>query len=193
MSAPGRQTTTRCAIWPDQRLRDFMARSTSRLPSRSLMVSRLSCSAAVLEGTDVVYVLRVHTHKIMRTSLGVGSRLPAYCTALGRVLLAGLDDADLRQRLQASKVQKNTEHTETDIDQLLARIGQVRRQGWSLVNQELEEGLISVAAPIVGRSGRVVAAINISGQVNRTDVQAMEQRYLPALLQRARAISARMV
>ncbi len=151
-----------------------------------------SCSAAVLEGTDVVYVLRVHTHKIMRTSLGVGSRLPAYCTALGRVLLAGLDDADLRQRLQDSKVLKNTEHTETDIDQLVARIGQVRRQGWSLVNQELEEGLISVAAPIVGRSGRVVAAINISGQVNRTDVQAMEQRFLPALLLRARAISARM-
>ena len=151
-----------------------------------------SCSAAVLEGSDVVYVLRVHTHKIMRTSLGVGSRLPAYCTALGRVLLAGLDEADLRQRLQASKVQKNTEHTETDIDQLLARIGQVRKQGWSLVNQELEEGLISVAAPIVGRSGRVVAAINISGQVNRTDVQAMEQRFLPALLLRARAISARM-
>jgi IclR family pca regulon transcriptional regulator len=150
-----------------------------------------SCSAAVLEGTDVVYVLRVHTHKIMRTSLGVGSRLPAYCTALGRVLLAGLNEADLRQRLLASGVQRNTEHTVTDIDELVDRIGQVRQQGWSLVNQELEEGLISVAAPILNRSGKVIAAINISGQVNRTDVQAMQQRYLPALLQRARSISAR--
>ena len=150
-----------------------------------------SCSAAVLEGTDVVYVLRVHTHKIMRTSLGVGSRLPAYCTALGRVLLAGLNEADLRQRLLASGVQRNTEHTVTDIDELVDRIGRVRQQGWSLVNQELEEGLISVAAPILNRSGKVIAAINISGQVNRTDVQAMQQRYLPALLQRARSISAR--
>lgn len=151
-----------------------------------------SCSAAVLEGTDVVYVLRVHTHKIMRTSLGVGSRLPAYCTALGRVLLAGLGEADLRQRLMESGVQRNTVHTVTDIDELVVRIGEVRQQGWSLVNQELEEGLISVAAPILNRSGRVVAAINISGQVNRTDVQAMQQRYLPALLQRARNISGRM-
>ena len=151
-----------------------------------------SCSAAVLEGTDVVYVLRVHTHKIMRTSLGVGSRLPAYCTALGRVLLAGLDEDQLRQRLKDSGVQRNTEHTVTDTDELVACIGQVRQQGWSLVNQELEEGLISVAAPILNRGGRVVAAINISGQVNRTDVQAMQERYLPALLQRARSISARM-
>jgi len=147
----------------------------------------------VLEGTDVVYVLRVHTHKIMRTSLGVGSRLPAYCTALGRVLLAGLDEADLRQRLRDSGVQRNTEHTVTDIEELVERIGQVREQGWSLVNQELEEGLISVAAPILNRNGKVMAAINISGQVNRTDVQAIQERYLPALLQRSRSISARMV
>ena len=146
----------------------------------------------MLDGTDVVYVLRVHTHKIMRTSLGVGSRLPAYCTALGRVLLAGLDEAGLRQRLQASRVQQNTSHTITGIDELVACIADVRQQGWSLVNQELEEGLISVAAPIRNRSGRVVAAINISGQVNRTDVQAMQQRYLPALLVRAQSISARM-
>ncbi len=151
-----------------------------------------SCSAAVLEGMDVVYVLRVHTHKIMRTSLGVGSRLPAYCTALGRVLLAGLDEAELRQRLLDSGIQRHTDHTVTDIEELVARIGQVRKQGWSLVNQELEEGLISVAAPIVNRSSKVVAAINISGQVNRTDVDAMKQRFLPALLLRASAISTRM-
>ena len=118
--------------------------------------------------------------------------MPAYCTALGRVLLAGLNEADLRQRLLASGVQRNTEHTVTDIDELVDRIGRVRQQGWSLVDQELEEGLISVAAPIVGRSGRVLAAINISGQVNRTGVQAVKERFLPALLQRARTISARM-
>ncbi|MEN9889531.1 MAG: hypothetical protein RL559_1568 [Pseudomonadota bacterium] len=163
-------------------------------PEMESLVDELgeSCSAAVLEGTDVVYVLRVHTHKIMRTSLGVGSRLPAYCTALGRVLLAGLDDEALHQRLQQSHIQRHTEHTVTDVPALAACIAQVRVQGWSLVNQELEEGLISVAAPILNRSGRVVAAINISGQVNRTDVQAMQARFLPALLQRARHIAARM-
>jgi IclR family pca regulon transcriptional regulator len=163
-------------------------------PEMESLVDELgeSCSAAVLEGTDVVYVLRVHTHKIMRTSLGVGSRLPAYCTALGRVLLAGLDDEALHQRLQQSHIQRHTEHTVTDVQALAACIAQVRAQGWSLVNQELEEGLISVAAPILNRSGRVVAAINISGQVNRTDVQAMQARFLPALLLRARHIAARM-
>src|SRR5574343_408915 len=147
-----------------------------------------SCSAAVLDGTDVVYVLRVHTHKIMRTSLGVGSRVPAYCTALGRVLLAGLERDELHRRLQASVLQKRTENTLTDLDQLMDCFVQVRQQGWSLVDKELEEGLISVAAPIVGRSGRVLAAINISGQVNRTGVQAVKERFLPALLQRARTI-----
>jgi len=148
-----------------------------------------SCSAAVLDATDIVYVLRVPTHKIMRISLGVGSRLPAYCTSMGRLLLADLDDDDVRERLSASTREAFTKHTVTDLDALFAKVMQARRQGWCLVNQELEEGLVSIAAPIVDRAGRAVAALNISGQANRTSAKVMQETMLPALLDSARTIS----
>jgi IclR family pca regulon transcriptional regulator len=151
-----------------------------------------SCSAAVLEGTDIVYVLRVPTHKIMRNTLGVGSRLPAYCTSMGRVLLAALDDEEVLRRLQAARPKALTRHTVTDVDTLLSRVQQVRRQGWSLVNQELEEGLISLAAPITDRGGRVIAALNLSGQANRTNAKVAQETLLPALLRAARSISLRL-
>jgi IclR family pca regulon transcriptional regulator len=150
-----------------------------------------SCSAAVLEGTDIVYVLRVPTHKIMRNTLGVGSRLPAWCTSMGRVLLAGLPDEEVLRRLRAARPKARTRHTVTDIDTLLTRVQQARRQGWSLVNQELEEGLISLAAPIVDRSGHMIAALNLSGQANRTSAKVAQETLLPALLRAARAISQR--
>src|SRR5690606_28787933 len=126
---------------------------------------------------------------IMRISLGVGSRLPAYCTALGRLLLADLPDAEVRARLEASDLVPLTRHTLTDIDALMAKIQQARRQRWSLLNQELEEGLISIAAPIVDRNGRTIAAINISGQANRTSAKLMQESMLPALRQAAERIS----
>jgi len=150
---------------------------------------RESCSASVLDGTDIVYVLRVPTHKIMRTNLGVGSRLPASCTSSGRVLLAALPDDELMQRLQACPRVRHTELTITDIPTLLERIRQVRAQGWSLVNQELEEGLISLAAPLTNRAGQTVAAMNISGQANRTSAEVLRQQLLPELLQTAQGIS----
>ncbi len=149
-----------------------------------------SCSAAALDGSDIVYVLRVPTHKIMSISLGVGSRLPAYCTSLGRMLLAGLPEDQARERLDAAKRGALTRHTVTDIDALMAKVAQARRQGWCLVNQELEEGLISMAAPIINRSGRTVAALNISGQANRTNAKAMQETMLPPLQEAARQISA---
>ena len=149
-----------------------------------------SCSAAALDGTDIVYVMRVPTHKIMSISLGVGSRLPAYCTSLGRVLLAGLPDDEVRARLRASKRETLTRHTVTDVPALTAKVAQARKQGWSLVNQELEEGLISLAAPLINRAGRTVAALNISGQANRTSAKVMQETMLPHLLEAARRISA---
>ncbi len=153
---------------------------------------RESCSAAVLDGLDVVYVMRVHTHKIMRTHLGVGSRLPACWTSMGRVLLAALPDAELEARLQRLRMERFTQHTVVEVPALLAQIRQARTQGWCLVNQELEEGLISLAAPLTNRAGQTVAALNISGQANRTSAEAMQADMLPALLQAARAISRRL-
>lgn len=151
-----------------------------------------SSSAAVLEGTDIVYVLRVPTHKIMSIVLGVGSRLPAYCTSMGRVLLAGLDDEEVLRRLKTARPRALTKHTVTDVDTLLAKVQQVRRQGWSLVNQELEEGLISLAAPITDRGGRIIAALNLSGQANRTNTKVAQETLLPALQRAARTISQRL-
>jgi len=148
-----------------------------------------SCSAAVLDGGDIVYVLRVHTHKIMSINLGVGSRLPAYCTSMGRVLLAGLPDAEVEQRLRASDLRPRTQRTATGVAELMARIRQVRAQGWCLVDQELEEGLISMAAPVFNPAGDTVAALNISGQANRTGADVMQAAMLSALREAARSIS----
>jgi IclR family pca regulon transcriptional regulator len=149
-----------------------------------------SSSAAVLDGTDIVYVLRVSTHKIMSISLGAGSRLPAYCTSMGRVLLADLPASEARALLESSPRQAHTRHTVTDVDKLIARLEDTRTRGWSLVDQELEEGLISIAAPIVGRQGRVIAALNVSGQANRTSARVMQSDMLPPLRQAAQQISA---
>jgi IclR family pca regulon transcriptional regulator len=151
-----------------------------------------SCSAAVLEGDDIVYVLRVPTRKIMSIGLGVGSRLPAYCTSMGRMLLAGLDDDDLAERLGHEPLPARTKQTLTDPEAVLAKVRQARKQGWCLVNQELEEGLVSIAAPIVDRSGRAVAALNISGQANRTPPRVMQDTMLPPLLRAAQEISAKL-
>ena len=153
---------------------------------------RESCSAAVLDGTDIVYVMRVSTHKIMRIGLGVGSRLPAYCTSMGRMLLSALPPDQMMQVLLASERSARTRYTLTDPDELAAKIAQVRRQGWSMVNQELEEGLVSMAAAITDRTGQTVAALNISGQANRTSAKVMQETMLPALLETARNISQRL-
>jgi len=148
-----------------------------------------SCSISVLDGTEVVYVLRVPARKIMTINLSIGSRLPAYCSSMGRVLLAGLDEAELDRVLRASDLRQRTRRTVTDIDALKTLIAGIRARGWAQNDQELEEGLVSVAAPIRNRSGQVIAAINISGQANRTSAQEMVERFLPPLLEASEKIS----
>jgi len=151
-----------------------------------------SCSAAVLDGADIVYVLRVPTHKIMSISLGVGSRLPAYCTSMGRMLLSALPPEAMMKVLQTSDRAERTRYTVTNVDELAAKISKVRRQGWALVDQELEEGLISMAAPVTDRAGQTIAAINIGGQANRTSAKVMQETMLPLLLAAAQSISTRL-
>ncbi len=151
-----------------------------------------SSSAAVLDGDDIVYVLRVPANKIMAISLGPGSRLPAFCTSMGRVLLAGLPIAERRARLARAPLAARTSRTVTDVDQLLDLLERVRRDGHALVHGELEEGLVSMAAPIVNRAGRVVAAINVSAQDQRMPPEDMRKRLLPRLLESAASINALM-
>lgn len=148
-----------------------------------------SCSAAVLDVPDIVYVLRVPTHKIMSINLGIGSRLPAHCTSMGRTLLAELDEPALDAVLRAHPPTRRTARTITDVRLLKAELAAVRRQGWCLVDQELEEGLVSLSAPIRDRAGRAIAAMNISGQVNRTSPAYMLEHFLPKLRQAAGEIS----
>jgi IclR family pca regulon transcriptional regulator len=148
-----------------------------------------SCSAAVLDGPEIVYVLRVPTHKIMSINLGIGSRLPAHCTSMGRTLLAELDADSLERLLREHPPTRRTERTITDVDQLKAELAAVRQQGWCLVDQELEEGLVSLSAPIRDRTGRALAAMNVSGQVNRTSPAYMREHFLPKLRSAAEEIS----
>lgn len=122
-----------------------------------------SSSIAVLDGADIVYVLRVPTRKIMALNLSIGSRLPAVNTSMGRVLLSGLTEAELDGVIRASPPSLQTKTAIDNPEELKKVIAQVRWQGWALVDQELEIGLISVAAPIRDRNGRVIAAINTSG------------------------------
>jgi IclR family transcriptional regulator, pca regulon regulatory protein len=148
-----------------------------------------SCSAAVLDGADIVYVLRMPTRKIMSISLGVGSRLPAHCTSMGRMLLSALDDTSVLNLLAAHPPKPLTSKTATTPDVILKRVQTARKQGWCLVDQELEEGLISMAAPVLDRRGNMVAALNVSGQANRTSARVMQADMLGGLLAASAQIS----
>src|SRR5262249_61053653 len=133
-----------------------------------------SGSVPVPDGADIVYVARVPTKRIMTISLGLGSRLPAYCTSMGRVLLAELPPDELEAALPASP-ERHTEHTVATVAELAVVLKQVRAQGWAVVDQELEIGLRSVAAPLRDAAGRAVAAMNISTQVARPAVEPIHE------------------
>jgi IclR family pca regulon transcriptional regulator len=147
-----------------------------------------SSSVSVLDGVEVVYVARVPTRRIMRVSISVGTRFPAYATSMGRVLLAGLEPNALDAVLAASTLAALTPETIHEQDALRAELDRVRAQGWALVDQELETGLRSVAAPIRNRDGIVVAAVNLSAQAARTGIDDVYAELLPPLLATAEAI-----
>lgn len=149
-----------------------------------------SVSAAVLDGADVVYVARVPTRRIMSVRITIGTRFPAFATSLGRVLLAGLPDGAADAALAASDLPHLTDRTLTDRVALHDELVRVREQGWSLVDGELEPGLRSIAAPLHGRDGRVVAALNVSTSATRDSVEHVRDAYLSPLLRTASAIDA---
>lgn len=140
-----------------------------------------SVSASVLDGGEIVYVLRVPTHRIMTIGLSIGSRLPAYCTSMGRVLLGTLSEEALDRALAATRLEQVTRHTVTDAKQLKKLIAADAKRGWSLVDQELEEGLRSISVPLRDSAGHVIAAMNISGQAARCTVTDMQKNFLPEL------------
>ena len=140
-----------------------------------------SASASVLDGTEVLYVARVATVRIISVELRAGSRLPAYCNAMGRVLLAARPPAEVRAILKRSDLVQRTPRTLTGIRPLMAAIDVVRRQGYSVVQGELELGLLTIAVPIFDAAGVVVAAINVGAHVDRTDERRLVGEALPRM------------
>ncbi|WP_112137128.1 IclR family transcriptional regulator domain-containing protein [Glycomyces dulcitolivorans] len=151
-----------------------------------------SASVAVLDETDIVYVSRVATQRIMRVSINIGTRFPAVSTSMGRVLLADLDGEQLDAALAASEMTAFTSHTITDEARLRAELDLVRAQGWAFVDQELEDGLRSIAVPIRNQWGRAVAAVNVSSHASRTDLDSARRDLLPPLMATATRILADM-
>jgi len=150
---------------------------------------RESCSLGVMEADEVCYVARSESSRIMSIALRVGSRLPLYCTSMGRVLLAWQEDDAQRAYLARTDLLPRTSRTVTDPSALLQRLAEVRAQGYAVTDEELEIGLRSIAVPVFGRSGQLVAAVNIGTQSARVSVHEMESRYLPQLQRIARELS----
>lgn len=147
-----------------------------------------SSSMSMLDGGQIVYVARAAASRIMAAGLSVGSRLPAYCTSMGRVLLAALPNDKLESYLHELKPTAFTPKTITRTTQLRKAILQVRKEGYAIVDEELEAGLRSIAVPVSMRNNQVVAAINVGTHVSRVDRDTLISRCLPALQEGARTL-----
>ncbi len=140
-----------------------------------------SCSIATLDGVEIVYIARANVTRIMSIDLGVGSRLPAFCTSMGRAILANLPPEELESVLARVEFKRYTERTITNPAKLTQALRQIRRDGYSIIDQELEHGLRSMAVPIQNPSGKVVAALNIGAHAQRVSIQEMQTKFLPHL------------
>ncbi|TAM70818.1 MAG: IclR family transcriptional regulator [Microbacteriaceae bacterium] len=148
-----------------------------------------STSLSVLDGTDVVYVARVPARRIMSVRISIGTRFPAYATSMGRVMLAALDRDGLDAYLAHVGIAPLTSHTIGNRDELVAQLAEVRERGWALIDQELEEGLRSIAVPI-RHGSEVVAAINVSTSTSSRTIESIHRDLLPHLQRAAERISA---
>jgi IclR family transcriptional regulator, pca regulon regulatory protein len=147
-----------------------------------------SSSIAVLDDLDIVYVARVPTQRIMTITIAVGTRLPAYATSMGRVLLAGLAEDALDARLERIRLDRFTPTTATSLGDLRERIDVARGAGWAMVDQELEQGVRSAAVPIHDSGGAVLAALNMSVHATRMTMPVLRKEVVPRLLRTAAAI-----
>ena len=142
-----------------------------------------STSAAVLDGTDIAYIARVTTRRIMNVGITVGTRFPAYATSMGRVLLAALPPAKLQEYLAAAEIRPLTPRGVGTKQELMGILDTVRAQGWCLLDQELEVGLMSIAAPVYDGPSKVVAAVNVSLQAQAVAARSDADAYLDSVRQ----------
>jgi IclR family pca regulon transcriptional regulator len=148
-----------------------------------------SCSASVLDGLEIVYVARSQASRIMSINLGVGTRLPAIVTSMGRVLLAALSPDGLNRLLKDVPLRSYTDRTVTTLAAIKAILEAARQNKYAYVDQELESGLRSIAVPIMGSAGQTIAALNVSAQAVRVKKSEMVGRYLDTLREAAGKIS----
>lgn len=148
-----------------------------------------SCSLAVLDGTDVVYVGRVVAKRLMSVNLVIGSRLPAHATSLGKLLLAHLTPEALDTYFRAAELLPLTRKTISSQPRLRKELTKIRQQGYAFGDEEAEDGVIAVAVPIVDRRHYVAAALNVSGHASRVTLEEMRARYLPVIREAARGVS----
>jgi IclR family pca regulon transcriptional regulator len=149
-----------------------------------------TCSASILQGTEIVYVARVPTRRIMSTALSVGSRLPAFHTSLGRIQLGFLDDIEIWRRLKSVRIDAYTPATITDLQALFERVRADHAQGFAIVDEELELGLRSIAVPVINRVGQALGAINVSTHTTQATRNALRERFLPELMTLAARVAA---
>jgi IclR family pca regulon transcriptional regulator len=148
-----------------------------------------SCSASVLQGQEIIYVARVQTRRIMASTIAIGTRLPAFHTSMGRIQLGFLSDEDLWRRLRAARIEPLTPSTITDLRALFERIREDQARGFSIVDEELERGLRSIAVALTSRRGRLIGAINVSAHSHRTTRNEMRERFLPRLRELAEHVA----
>jgi IclR family pca regulon transcriptional regulator len=153
------------------------------LPHLERLVAEVdeSSEASVLDGHDIVYVARVPSSSVLTLSLNVGARKPAHATSMGKVLLAALNEPQLDAYLEAVTLEPLLPRTVTDPSELREQLMHVRDAGFAIVDQELEEGLVAIAAPVRDRNGRAVGAINLSSHVMRRSVDSMHDLAEPLL------------
>lgn len=147
-----------------------------------------SATLGVLTGTDIVSVVCVHARNFLTVNLAVGRRSPAYCTAIGRLLLGTLPEEQVVEILRRKKPTKLTEHTVTSIPALLKIIEHDRKQGWSLVSREYNDSVCSIAVPIYSQTNQLMAAVSIIGTPVRTTPEKMVEVILPELKKTAHEI-----
>ncbi len=140
-----------------------------------------STSVSILDDIEIVYVARAAQRRVMSIALMPGSRLPAYCTSMGRVLLSSLTVEDRRVLLERSAITARTPMTLTDIDVLLAEIEETAARGHAMIDQEVEVGLRSLAVPLRNARGKTVAALNVGVAASAGSMQELVERYLPTL------------
>jgi len=152
-----------------------------------------SASLAILQGDDILYLARSLASRILSVNLTIGSRLPAYCTSIGYVLLANLEPQRLEAYLAGVHLQRHTEYTVASPAKLREVLKAVREQGYAIAEQQMELGVRSIAVPVRDSEGTVVAGINVVLQASRMPLRAMKKAFLPTLLEAAQALSAQLV